>query len=114
MNSNAYLDSQWSKDGIEKKIAEVSKKDWSLIGNLGYGAEETECLYDTLHLHKEAILDKHVLVVGSETPWVESMLLEIGARHVTTLEYNQITSTHPKVLKTLCCIKQKCINTLNY
>ena len=38
-----------------------------------------------------------MLVVGSETPWVESLLLSLGTRHVTTLEYNKIKSTHPQV-----------------
>ena len=64
-----------------------------------YGPEETECLYDTINFYKEEILNKNVLVIGSETPWVESILLAIGAKHVTTLEYNQIRTNHPMVYK---------------
>ena len=96
VHSNVYVDSQWSKESIEKKIAAVSKKYWIFVGP-AYGSEEAELLYDTLYHRKEAIVDKRVLVVGSETPWVESILLEIGARHVTTLEYNKVKSTHPQV-----------------
>ena len=29
--------------------------------------------------------DKHVLVIGSEQPWLEAMILEAGASKVTTL-----------------------------
>ena len=29
--------------------------------------------------------DKHVLVIGSETPWLEAILLSRGAKKVTTL-----------------------------
>ena len=93
---NVYLDWQWSKEAIEKKINSVNKKYWRFVDG-AYGSDETECLYDTLHGYKDAILDKHVIVVGSETPWVESILLAMGARHVTTLEYNKIKSSHPQV-----------------
>ena len=39
-----------------------------------------------------------VLVIGSEFPWIEPMLLELGARHVITLEYNaHMESSHPNI-----------------
>ena len=41
--------------------------------------------------------DKRVLVIGSETPWIEAMLLTKGVQSVTTLEYKKITSHHPKL-----------------
>ena len=37
-------------------------------------------------------------MIGSVIPWVEAILLVIGAKHVTTLEYNRINSTHPQVI----------------
>ena len=40
---------------------------------------------------------KHVLVIGSETPWLESMLLSKGAKMVSTLEYKKLQSTHPQI-----------------
>ena len=46
---------------------------------------------------KDKVKDKRILVVGSETPWVEAIVLAVGAKHVTTLEYNEIISTHPQV-----------------
>ena len=39
----------------------------------------------------------HVLVIGSENPWIEACILHAGARHVTTLEYGHIISEHKKV-----------------
>jgi hypothetical protein len=39
----------------------------------------------------------HWLVIGSENPWVEVILLAEGAEMVTTLEYGYINSTHPKL-----------------
>ena len=75
-------------------------EDWNTVGG-AYGKEETKVLFESINLHKEAVKGKSVLVVGSETPWIESILLAIGANHVTTMEYNKIRTTHPKVNKFL-------------
>ena len=40
---------------------------------------------------------KHVLVIGSILPWIESLLLEMNVGHITTLEYEPYPSTHPKI-----------------
>ena len=37
------------------------------------------------------------MVIGSQVPWVEVMLLEFGAELVTTLEYNPVVTDHPKL-----------------
>jgi hypothetical protein len=39
----------------------------------------------------------HVLVLGSQEPWYESLALSYGASHVTTLEYNNLTYPHPQL-----------------
>jgi len=39
----------------------------------------------------------HVLVIGSQYPWIEVLLLEKGAHHVTTLEYAAIENQHPNI-----------------
>ena len=91
-----YRDNQWTKQAINTKINGVMKKDWNVVGG-AYGAGEKEVLYETLLLHKHKVVGKKALVIGSETPWVEAILLAVGAKHVTTLEYNRITSTHPQV-----------------
>ena len=91
-----YRDDQWTKEVIDKKINCVLKKDWNGVGG-AYGAGDTEVVYETINLYKHKVIGKNALVIGSETPWVEAILLAVGAMHVTTLEYNRIKSTHPKV-----------------
>ena len=43
--------------------------------------------------------DKHVLVIGSEQPWLEAMILEAGASKVTTLG-----TTYMRLLKIVTII----------
>lgn len=62
-----------------------------------YGAHATADIVKVMHLWDKEIKGRHVLVIGSERPWLEGMLLAFGARMVTTLEYGQIVSEHPKV-----------------
>ena len=83
---------------IDEKINAVNSKDWNKL-DAAYGGGEAEVLYETINLHKHKVIGKKALVIGSETAWVEAILLAIGAEHVTTLEYNRIHSTHPQVSK---------------
>ena len=39
----------------------------------------------------------HILVIGSQDPWIEVILLEKGAKHVTTLDYVVIENGHPNI-----------------
>jgi len=43
------------------------------------------------------VKDQHVLVIGSETPWIEVMALRNGARHVTTVDYVKMISEDPRL-----------------
>lgn len=43
------------------------------------------------------IKDKHVLIIGSESPWIEVLALRNGAKHVTTLEYSKIHNEIPEI-----------------
>ena len=47
--------------------------------------------------HAPGIKNGRVLVVGSESPWVEAYVLNEGAKEVVTLEYGSIESKHPKI-----------------
>ena len=38
-----------------------------------------------------------MLVIGSITPWIETILLAEGAEHITTLDYNVYECDHPKI-----------------
>ena len=46
------------------------------------------------------IKDKKVAVIGSQSPWIESILINCGAKEVTTIEYNVPICNHP-ILKTI-------------
>ena len=37
------------------------------------------------------------LVIGSETPWAEAMLINKNASHITTVEYADIVNEHPQI-----------------
>ena len=41
--------------------------------------------------------DKHVLVIGTQEPWIEVIALICGADHITTLEYAPLQSEHPQI-----------------
>ena len=40
---------------------------------------------------------RHALVIGTDRPWIEVLLLAEGAARVTTFEYGDIISHHPRV-----------------
>jgi hypothetical protein len=50
-----------------------------------------------LYLHNDLVKDKRVLIIGSNQPSDESMVLVAGASHVVTLEYQNITYKHPQL-----------------
>lgn len=73
---------------IETNIARAKKRETN-----HYGVTDTY-LYQALDKHVSAIEGKNVAIMGSVTPWYESILLAYGA-HPTTIEYNKIVSLHP-------------------
>lgn len=67
-----------------------------LVG--GYGNPEVMSIARHIDDHMSNHVNQgNVLVIGSLSPWLEAILLEKGANHVTTLEYTQIHSLHPNV-----------------
>ena len=55
----------------------------NLWGN--YGQSDTNNVYKALKLMKSVTGGGHLLVIGSENPWLESCALAAGAKKVTTL-----------------------------
>ncbi len=53
-------------------------------------------LHDALQ-HIGGLAGKRVVVVGSLTPWYESVALAAGAESVTTIEYNALEYYHPRI-----------------
>mmetsp|Transcript_39260 Transcript_39260/g.65158 ORF Transcript_39260/g.65158 Transcript_39260/m.65158 type:complete len:346 (+) Transcript_39260:83-1120(+) len=52
-----------------------------------YGEQAGQELCKLLHRYKGQVRGKHVLVLGSQTPWLEAALLAFGASAITTVEY---------------------------
>ncbi|KAF1318161.1 hypothetical protein FI667_g14154, partial [Globisporangium splendens] len=48
-------------------------------------------------LEKYPIEGKHVLIVGSTTPWYESICIAMNAASCTTIDYNKLRYHHPKI-----------------
>ena len=109
---NKYLGSTaatavWPYDLIEKMIVEARNE--SLVGT--YNKAETQAVRQAI-AHAPGVVGGRVLVIGSETPWVEALALEAGARHVTTLEYGKIESRHPNVTTLLPAEFQRSWSTM--
>ena len=81
----------------------------TLEGN--YGKNETAYVYSGL-LRMKTVRGGHVLVIGSENPWLESCALAAGAAKVTTLEYGYISSEHPQ-LETMTPSKLRNLYAMN-
>jgi hypothetical protein len=47
--------------------------------------------------HRNIIQHGRVLIIGSETPWVEACVLEAGARKIVTVNYREIISDDPRI-----------------
>jgi len=84
----------WNIEDINRMMNAI--QNGNLIG--GYGIEVcNEMKYIMKEFMIENIEDKHVLVIGSILPWIEAILLHLGAKKVTTLEYGQVKNEHPKL-----------------
>jgi len=82
----------WKKETVDQWVALA--KNETLEGT--YGVQETNHLQNALRF-ANGVRGGRVLVIGSENPWVESVVLAAGARDVITLEYGKIFSGHPKI-----------------
>ena len=85
---------KWSKELIEmmRKLHREGKNPGS------YGIETVQNIDKHIKGHMlDQIQGGHVLVIGSQWPWLESVILENGAKHITTLEYESLNCTHPQI-----------------
>jgi len=93
-----YLDGSYVSENPRKYTVDEIKKNISLIHqrkNNYYGNTDS-CLYDAIEKHHTAILDKSIAIIGSVTPWYESIALAYGGSP-TTIEYNTIISDDPRL-----------------
>ncbi|TMW62389.1 hypothetical protein Poli38472_009882 [Pythium oligandrum] len=59
-----------------------------------YGVTD-DYLYAALEVYP--VTGKHVLIIGSTTPWYESICVAMKAATCTTLDYNKLNYHHPKI-----------------
>ncbi len=84
----------WDETLFDRYTAAL--KDGRLLGS--YGKPVVDEIADLLRSEHMNVTGKHVLVIGSQSPWIEVILLEAGqAARITTLEYADINSEHPRV-----------------
>ena len=84
----------WSKEIID--LTMKAYKEGTLFG--GYGPKIVKNMSTIIQDHMiDQVKDGHVLVIGSQSPWIEAMLLVLGAKKITTLEYSKIVSEHPQI-----------------
>lgn len=86
--------STWSEDMIETWKAMALQNDFTKFGN--YQLIDRSTLFGVLR-DVSKVQNQSVLVIGSESPWIEALALAAGAANVTTLEYGEIHSFHPQV-----------------
>lgn len=79
----------YSVENVENFIKTVKDR-----GTLHY-AETDRWLYQALE--KYSVENQHVLVIGSEEPCYEATAIAYGANNVTMVEYQKVTSEHPKL-----------------
>ena len=84
--------SAWTKDEIEHHIDSMEK---GLLNGL-YGKDVMNSIR---YLSQKYIKleGKHILIIGSILPWIESLLISMNVGHITVLEYDPYPSTHPKI-----------------
>ena len=90
---NKHSNLAWSREGLEGHDEQIHNN--KLKGT--YGRHVVNRMQKLL---RDYIFpkNKHILVIGSELPWIESILLHEGAGKVTTLEYNPYPTNHPRII----------------
>lgn len=84
---------RWTEGMVNRMIAQAG----SGLLQGSYLLSVTSEVRAFMQKHSGAIAGRSLLVVGSRTPWLESLLLWLGAAKITTVEYTQIISEHPLI-----------------
>ena len=82
----------WTKEWL--KIQQEAHLDGRLKGN--YGIDVVKDIEEKIHNWLD-VEGKHILVIGSQRPWIEVILLTAGAANITTLDYNTFDCDHPQI-----------------
>jgi len=88
---NNAMNSEWTKELVEGLIGKASRR-----AEMNYGAEGLK-IHDAVQKYWQYVQGRSGIVVGSESPWVEAILLHYGASNLTTVEFGKINSGHPQI-----------------
>jgi hypothetical protein len=82
----------WDNDLIIKNMEKASKRE-----PMKYGSDGLK-IHDGVVKYKRSYIEgKRGIVIGSEDPWVEAILLHHGAGKLLTVEFGQIISEHHQI-----------------
>lgn len=84
---------KWEKSRIEEYIKSIKGGNY----HTGYSIPETKAIYEAMMMYKSELAGSHVAVIGSQRPWVEVLLLAVGVKNITTIEYTDLSSDHPQL-----------------
>jgi hypothetical protein len=59
-----------------------------------YGSSPSKLHLQAFEKYIDSIKNKKIAVIGSQNPWIEAMLVNYGAKEVTTVEYNVPICNH--------------------
>ncbi len=92
-SDNSYPRSEplvYTTDMIEGNLKKIQQRAWSY-----YGATDAY-LYEALEKYASWIEGKLVGIIGSATPWYESIIIHYGG-HPVSIDYNAIISEDPRI-----------------
>ncbi|XP_013396849.1 uncharacterized protein LOC106163726 [Lingula anatina] len=94
-----YLDDSKKRNKTtftSEDIKKLLKLDNDQIKMGSYG-EDSDRFKKILYRYRDELKDKTGIVIGSQSPWLEVMLLNLGVKHVTTVDYNPVFFDHPQL-----------------
>ena len=78
--------------GLQQHVNWIERGELNAMYGIDVMRRMQHLLQNYIHVH-----NKHILVIGSVSPWIEIILLSQDAKQITTLDYNPYSSDHPKI-----------------
>lgn len=94
---NSIAHPKWTKATIETLVTQAQAGQPIATGYNGKPDGSSVKLRAFLEKHRAEIEGRHCAVIGSQRPWLEALLLSVGAKQITTIEYGSIQSEDPRI-----------------
>lgn len=85
----------WRREEIDEMVKIASLRDANVGGLSWYGNASNGVFFEALD--RFPVKGLSVLVVGSESPWVEAICISYGAGSVTTVDFNPPLTDDPRI-----------------